>query len=110
MMKAVIALALILPLSAFAGDKGDQGPKGPMGKRMDHMAQELELTDTQREQINTIFRTHHEKMMALREETEKEVNKVLTPEQQAKMDQMKEKRKKEWKEKKGKWKEHHGED
>ncbi len=114
MKKTLIAVALLLPLSAYAGDKAkDKKDRegGPMhGPRMEHIMEELDLTDDQRTRMQAIFRNHHDKMTALREQTEAEVSKILTPEQQAKLDKMKQKRREKWEERKEKWRQQHGDD
>ena len=95
--------------SAFAGDRDRE--QDPMhGPRREQMMDELELNDTQRTQMTDIFKRHHDKMIVLREDTEAEVDKILTPEQRKKLDKMKAKRQEKWQEKKEKWKEKHGKD
>ena len=46
------------------------------GKRLDHLAKELGLTDQQKEQIEAVFKAQHPALKAIRED------KSLTPEQQ----------------------------
>jgi|GEM_PF-6160668 len=106
MRKTLIALALLVPLAATAG-----GP--PHGERMEHVMKELDLTDTQQQQMKEIFKRHHERFTQLREDTEAEVSKILTPEQREKLDRMKKDRKEKWEERKSKKKDkdrHHDHD
>lgn len=105
MKKMIIALALALPLTAYAGDKHGGNHDEMAGRQMDMMARDLDLTDSQRDQISTIFDDHRNKMKALREETEAKVNDVLTPEQRAKAEKMRDKRREKWEERKEKWQE-----
>lgn len=91
MKKAIIALLLVLPMSAFAGERDRE--QDPMhGPRMEQMMEKLELSESQRSQMADIMKRHHDKMMVLREATEAEVDKILTREQRQKLDNMKEKR------------------
>jgi len=103
MKKLLIAACIMLPLAAFAGDKKHRHSDAPFsGARMDKVVEALELTDNQKTQVEQIFKMHREKMKSLRENTENQVNAVLTEEQRTKLDKMKEKRhqkRDEWKEK-----------
>ena len=111
MKKALIPLLMLLPLAAFASPDAPPPPGpggGDHGPRMDMMMRQLDLTDAQREQMNKIFEDHRDKMQALREDTEKQINAILTPEQKAKMDEMRAKRKKMWEKRKEKWEKQHG--
>lgn len=105
MKKLIIALALTLPLAAYAGDKRGGDHDEMASRHMDMMAKDLDLTDAQRDQISIIFDDHRSRMKALREETEARVNEVLTPEQQAKAEKMRDKRREKWEERKEKWQE-----
>lgn len=94
MKKLLIATCIMLPLAAFAGDKKHSHPDSPFGgPRMEKVVDALELNDNQKAQVEQIFKMHREKMQSLREDTENQVNAVLTEEQRKKLDKMKEKRK-----------------
>jgi len=89
--KLALALALIIPASfAFADEPKvtQDGAKPPhhqrMGKEgfMNKMAQDLNLNDTQKADIEKI-------MSDSREETNSKIMKVLTPEQQTKFEELK---------------------
>ena len=86
---------LVLPISTLASPDGEMDP----GKRMDHMQRELDLTDAQREQIEAIFKDHHEQMKKMREDTESRINDVLTEEQQAEFEGMREERRERFRDK-----------
>ena len=110
MKRALIPLLMLLPLTAMASPDAPppSGPGGHQGPRMEMMMDQLNLTDAQREQIKQIFEAHRGKMQALREDTEKQINAILTPEQRAKMDEMRKKREERWEKRKEKWKERKG--
>ncbi|MCG8392699.1 MAG: hypothetical protein MI745_06420 [Pseudomonadales bacterium] len=104
MKKLAIVILAVVSTSAFAMGPGHKG-----GERMaEHMQKQLELTDEQTAQIQTIFTEQGEKMKALHEETREKINAVLTPEQQDKLAELKEKRKERWEERKEKWMEKKG--
>ncbi len=87
-------------------------PKGPgdmregINKRMEHLTKELNLTKEQQEKIRPILENEmkeiqavrsndsltkeqkHEKVKAIRQTTQAELNKILTPEQQKKYGEM----------------------
>src|SRR5205807_8055003 len=77
--------------------------------RLDRMSARLGLTPDQRAQAEVIFRAKREKITALfdevgpkleelRRSTTGEIEKILTPEQRAKFEQLHEKHEAEWKE------------
>ncbi|MCF7688641.1 MAG: Spy/CpxP family protein refolding chaperone [Cephaloticoccus sp.] len=104
----LLALGLVVStnsiLAAPADDKPD--PRPSPGDRMKHMVEELGLTEAQKGQIKGIMESQRAKMEALREdettprtekrakmqamrdEIQKSIRAVLTPEQQAKFDAM----------------------
>lgn len=63
------------------------------------MTKELNLTEEQKPQVEALFKEQHEKIRAIREETRSRLEGILTPEQMAKFDEMKQKRKEKYKEK-----------
>lgn len=94
-----IVLALGFPLAASAG----AGPKGDFesrhGKKMERMYKELNLTEEQKPQVEAVYKEQHEKIRAIRNETRGKLEQILTPEQMAKFDEMKKKRKEQYKKK-----------
>lgn len=106
MKKSLIALLITLPIIAFpvtaiAGSDKDNSAHNEFGRRhMDRAMKKLNLSAEQDEKLKAAFESHHKKMVTLREETEKEINTILTPEQQKKLQNMKEKRKEKWAERK----------
>lgn len=98
MKKIIIAavLASILPVS-FAMAEGSPDGKMKHQERQDRFAQELGLTDAQKTQIEGIKAKYN----ADRKSEMEEIHKVLTPEQQAKAKEMREKHKERFKHAKG---------
>lgn len=93
MKKLLIATCIMLPLAAFAGDKKHPHPDSPFGgPRMEKIVEKLELTDSQKIQVDQVFKAHREKMQSLREETENKMNAILTAEQRTTLNEMKERR------------------
>ena len=81
-------------------------PRGPQPERMvEHMSRQLDLTDDQRARLETIFEEQGEKMRDLRDETRQRIDGVLTEEQRAKAEQLREQRQEKWEARKDKWKE-----
>ncbi|MGJ3255143.1 MAG: hypothetical protein ACFE0K_02360 [Alcanivorax sp.] len=100
---AIVALA-IFTTSAFAYGPGHKG-----GEHMvERLEKKLALSEEQSTQLEIIFQEQGEKMKALHEETQDKMNAVLTPQQQEKLADMKEKRKERWEERKEKWQEKKG--
>ncbi len=89
-----LTLMLALPLAVMAeepftcpeGGPGMRGP-GPHHGLMGRLGDELGLTDEQKEEIRAIVA---EEMPATRQRIEERVNGLLTPEQQVKLEQLKE--------------------
>ena len=115
-----IALALTLSAGAFAmhHEDGERGPGD--GKRLEKMAQHLDLSDEQKSQVAQIMKAQGEKRKAMMEahkaqrdamqaDMRSQLSGVLTPEQMQKLDNMREERREEkmekWKEKREKHKE-----
>ena len=108
----VLAIGFAVP-SIQAQEDAPRPPKkegGPRGDRAAMLKEKLGLTDAQTEQIKKIFADQQEAMKALREkegdreskkdamkqiheDTKAKIDAVLTAEQKAKMDTMREKRK-----------------
>ena len=99
MKRLLTSIGLIgVLLTPAAGMAAPDHPMEP-GKRMDHLQKELELSDTQRTEIEAIFEAHHQKMKQLREDTEMRINQVLTEEQQAEFEGMREERRERFRDK-----------
>lgn len=60
-----------------------------MEHRMDHLSNELQLTADQKAKLEAIFTDKHEKIRAIREESQKRIQEVLSIEQLTKWDAMK---------------------
>lgn len=102
---AVISFISLLGLTpVWAGENHEKGSHDKMEhrseKRLDHLKKKLNLTDEQQKKIQSIQESKrekkkaiHEQMKALHDETQAEIRAVLTPEQQAKFDEMKANRK-----------------
>ncbi|GEM_PF-664588 len=94
-------------LPTFAAEKETRPDRGPNpAEHMKHMAEELGLTDAQKEQVKSILQAQKPKLDALRENeslnrrqkmkqgrelresVQKQIRALLTPEQQAKFDAM----------------------
>lgn len=90
MKKTVAALALgaiLIPAAVIAG--GHYGEH-----RAERMAEQLQLTEQQQTEMKKIYEEQHEQRRALREQTHKRLNDILTPEQQAKWQQLRDERRK----------------
>jgi len=98
MNKILIAVALSLAIpAAVAAGMGNPGPGGPhRGPNLERMTETLGLSAEQRAQMETVIQTQQEKRQALREETQISIRAVLTPEQQATMDEMRQARRARW--------------
>ena len=68
----------------------------------EHICKKLDLAPEQKDKVIAIFKTQHEKMQAVREETRTSLQGVLTPEQMTKFDAMREKHQQKRKERMGK--------
>ncbi len=111
--------------AAFAQEKKD-APKAPErgkaapGDRLKELAEQLNLTDEQKEKLKPIVQEQAEKLKALREDTtlsqqdkiakfreiqqagQEKIKAILTPEQQQKMDKLREQAKENFKKRKEK--------
>lgn len=83
-----VALTGPVALAKYRGDKGER-----MDRRVERLSSELGLNDLQEAKIRSIFEEQKEKMKALREETRKKVASVLTADQKAKFESLREKKK-----------------
>jgi Spy/CpxP family protein refolding chaperone len=107
--KTIIALALaaIIPTAVLAATDGGAGyHRGP---NVERLAERLDLSAEQQEQVRALFEAHKAERQAMREKMRASMAEVLTPDQQAKMETMREMRRakrKERRERRGK--RHHG--
>jgi len=104
MKKLMIVTLTLFSTLAFAGSPMEKGADRHMKK----MAQELNLTQEQQEEIREIRQEKGEEMRELHKETQEEIRDVLNEEQRAQYDQHQKDRMEKWEEKKEKWKERHG--
>lgn len=97
MKKLMIALVLSLPMVAAAGS----GPSHDHGRFQEHFLEQLDkrldLTDEQKSQLDTIFTEHRNEMESLRQKTQSKVDAVLTEDQRAHMQELREERREKWK-------------
>lgn len=90
MHKTLIALTLaaFLPAAAYsASHKGGEHPRGP---HVERLAEKLELSAQQQQQMRALFEEQREQREAMRAQMRGKVAEVLTPDQLAKMDAMRE--------------------
>ena len=87
------ALMISTATLAYTGDDMQQKHETRMQERLEEMKKELNLTDEQAAQMKTLQKSHMEKRKAEREAMQKEMDAILTPEQQEKAKKMREERK-----------------
>lgn len=88
---SVIAFTVMLaPGLALAG-AADNEPGTPM----DRLAEQLGLSDEQQSEIESIIQKQREKQMTLQQETQEQINAVLTDEQRAQLEEMQKQREEE---------------
>jgi Spy/CpxP family protein refolding chaperone len=88
MKKTVAAMALgaiLIPAAVIAG--GHYGEH-----RAERMTEKLQLTEQQQTEMKKIYDEQREQRRALREQSQKRFNDMLTPEQQAKWQQLRDER------------------
>jgi Spy/CpxP family protein refolding chaperone len=78
---------------AYAGDDMQQKHEARTQERLQEMKNELNLTDDQATKIKALQESHMAKRKAEREAMQKEMDAILTPEQQEKARKMREERK-----------------
>lgn len=80
------SVAFALPMGAYAAAETSQQqpPHPPHEQRAEKMFDNLGLDDTQRAQVKTIMKEHHEKVSQERAAMWKQIDAVLTPEQREK--------------------------
>ena len=107
MMGLMVAGMFGMALAASPVSAHEHGDKKDPGKSLEMLTKKLKLTDEQRGQVDQIMQDYHSKMEALHEQIEalhnekhEKIKAVLTPEQQAKFDEMQDKMKDHKKDKK----------
>lgn len=87
-----LVIALVLPLSAVAypGGKGDH--EHYRGKKIERLDKELGLSEDQKAKVEALFKEQGEKHKAIHKETQSRLKAILTPEQNAKLEEMKQRR------------------
>jgi len=93
----VIALALPLSAVAYPGGKGDH--EQYRAKKIERLNSELGLSEDQKVKIDALFKEQGEKHRALHQETQSQLQTILTPEQNTKLEEMKQRRQEKWREK-----------
>lgn len=90
MKKTFVALALaaMIPVAAYAAMEG----QGARGDRLQRMTEVLNLDDSQQEQMKKMFDEHKAMRKAMREQMRVRMDEILTPEQRAKRDELREQR------------------
>lgn len=115
MKNLIVATGLALGLAAVAFAQAPADPaRAEMHaqKRVDHLAEKLNLTEAQKLQVQAIFEEqgaarremferHRSEREALHEQGDAKLDQVLTAEQQAQFDQLRAERKERWQEKRG---------
>ena len=98
MNKTLIAVALSLAIpAAVAAGMGNPGQGGPpRGPNLERMTETLGLSEEQRAEMEIVLQAQREERQALREETRTSIRAILTPEQQATMDEMRQARRARW--------------
>jgi hypothetical protein len=81
-----LVFAFVLPLTAMA-----ETINAPDVTQAEHICKKLDIAPEQKEKVMAIFQTQREKIQAVRDETRTSLQGVLTPEQMAKFDVMREK-------------------
>ena len=101
----VIALILPLTVAAFPGSGSGGGRfEGHRGERMERLAETLNLTEDQKSKLQVIFKEQRAKHEAIHQETRARMQEVLSAEQMAKMDELKQRRHEKWQKRHEEWK------
>lgn len=97
LISMVIALALPLSVAAYSGGNGDH--EHYRAKKIERLDTELGLSEDQKVKIEALFKEQGEKHRTLYEETQSQLQSILTPEQNTKLKEMKQRRIEKWREK-----------
>lgn len=81
-----------LALNVNAAEQPDPGKSAPKSNRLERLSNELGLTDGQRSQLKNLLKANKEKLKALKEGNQEQVDVTLTPEQKAKLEKLRQKR------------------
>lgn len=98
MIKTTLA-ALLLTFFMAPAMGHEHGGSHKAQRMIEHMDEQLELSDDQRSQIEAVFKEQHEKHKALRSESKSKMAGILNADQQARFEQMKAERKAKWQQK-----------
>ncbi len=82
----ITALAFPLVVSAYPG--GGPGTHGGSGNRIDQLEQSLGLSELQKTELQALFEEQRRKFKAIHDETRIKMEKILTPEQMQKMQEI----------------------
>ena len=88
MWKRLVAITLGLLLVGACGISRGEAEKKKTQSRLDEMATKLGLDDKQKDEVGKIFKEYQEKISHLEKERHEAISKVLTPEQQTKLQEM----------------------
>lgn len=94
-----IALALALPLSAWALPEEPADVEGHHANRMEHLSKSLDLTAEQKTQVEALFNDERSKLKAIHDETQSRLQDILTKEQIVKLAEIKKQHHGKWKQK-----------
>lgn len=83
----VIILAFPLTVVAHPGQEGNH--EQYRAKKIERLNRELRLSEDQKAKIEALFKEEGDKHKAVREETQSRLKKILTPEQNTKLQEMK---------------------
>jgi protein CpxP len=95
----ILALALVLPLTAAAFPGGKCDFEGYHANRVECLTKNLDLTAEQKTKVEALFKEQEGKFKIIHEETRKRLQEVLTKEQLTKFDEMKKQRHDKWQKK-----------
>lgn len=87
---------LMLAVPALAQGPGGHGPGRDPGKMVERLKSELSLTDQQVAQLTPLFQEQQARHKARFEAMKAQLDSVLTPEQKARLEQLKAERKEKW--------------
>lgn len=94
-----VALAFSLPFTVAAFPHGQCDTDGHRANRIEHLTKSLDLTAEQRTRLEDIFKEQKDKSKIIHEQIHARMQEVLTPEQMAKLDEMKKQRHQKWRKK-----------
>ena len=95
----ILALALVLPLTAAAFPGGKCDFEGHHANKVERLTKNLNLTAEQKTKVEVIFKEQEGKFKIIHEETHKRLQEVLTKEQLTKFDELKKQRHDKWQKK-----------